>query len=384
MAFNPTALKRIEDEINRDIEQGDYDGVNVIIAQHGEIALQGTYGFAERESNRPSRPDDVYRILSLTKGFTNALAYRALGEGKLALSTRVVDLIPEFLGTDPFRMMRKDKINLGHLLTHRAGMPATPNPGLGPAEFGVLADVIAAIGSIDVIHEPGTQVNYSPAINHALIGEMVRRAYGYEHFRDLARELIFEPLGMKDTAFGLPSSRAERAVPLKVSVAPDGFLAPEDIECLDTYITEDAEMPWVGATSTAADIFKFVEMLRRKGEVNGEYLISPAVLEQATTLQTGELMNDLYTMVNLGRGWEPPKGNLGLGFILSGTGTAPNFFGPFTSPSAFGNNGAGSTLYWVDPDRDLSFVFLSAGVIDEADNVARFQKISTMVSAAVI
>ena len=90
-AFDPQALKRLEDEIRSDIDQGAYDGVNIILARHGEIALRGTYGFAERASKRPSQADDVYRILSMSKAFTNALALRAIGEGKLALSTRVVD-----------------------------------------------------------------------------------------------------------------------------------------------------------------------------------------------------------------------------------------------------------------------------------------------------
>ncbi|QGU03437.1 serine hydrolase domain-containing protein [Corynebacterium comes] len=384
MAFNPAQLKRIEETIQADIDRGDYDGVNVIIAQHGEIALQGTYGFAERATGRPSQQDDIYRILSLTKAFTNALAYRALGEGKLALSTRVIDIIPEFLGTDPFHMLRKDRINLWNLLTHTSGMPATPNPGLPLTECRLLPDVAKALGSVDVVHDPGTQVNYSPAINHALIGEMVRRAYGHDSFRDMAREMIFEPLGMKDTAFGLPKQNQDRAVPIKAYVDEEGFLRPEDIEGLNEVITEDAELPWVGATSTVDDVFKFVEMLRRKGEVNGEQLIAPTVIEQATTLQTGDMMNDLYTMVNTQMGWEAPKGNIGLGVILSGTGPVPNFFGPFTSPEAFGNNGAGSTLFWVDPVLDVTFVFLSAGVMDEGLNVARFQKLSTMVSAAVV
>ncbi|WP_293950915.1 serine hydrolase, partial [uncultured Corynebacterium sp.] len=344
MALNPAQLKRIEETIQADIERGDYDGVNVIIAQHGEIALQGTYGFAERATERPSRQDDIYRVLSLSKAFTNALAYRALGEGKLALSTRVVEVVPEFLGTDPFRMMRKDKINLWNLLTHTSGMPATPNPGMPIQDCVKLPEIATAIGTVDVIHEPGTQVNYSPAINHALIGEMVRRAYGYDSFQDMARELIFEPLGMKDTAFGLSKENEDRAVPIKAYVPDTGFLRPEDIEGLNEVITEEAELPWVGATTTVDDVFKFVEMLRRKGEVNGEQLIGKAIIEQATTLQTGDMMNDLYTMVNSEMGWAAPKGNIGLGVILSGTGPVPNFFGPFTSPNAFGNNGAGSTL----------------------------------------
>ena len=263
-------------------------------------------------------------------------------------------------------------------------MPATPDPGLPAEKFNVLADVIEALGSVDVVNEPGTNLNYAPSINHALMGEMVRRAYGAAHFRDLARELIFEPLGMNDTAFGLPKQNVDRAVPLKVYVPEDGWLKPEDIECLNTHITEDAEMPWVGATSTADDIFSFAEMFRRRGEVNGEYLIAPAIIDQATTLQTGTMPNDLYSGIATARGWEAPAGNFGLGFSLSGSDTAPNFFGPFTSPRTFGNYGAGSTLFWVDPERDLSFVFLSSGVMDEGDNVARFQKLSTMAVAAAI
>ena len=57
-------------------------------------------------------------------------------------------------------------------------MPATPNPGLGPEGFAVLADVIEALGTVDVVNEPGANLNYSAAIYHALIGEMLRRAYG--------------------------------------------------------------------------------------------------------------------------------------------------------------------------------------------------------------
>lgn len=376
------ALTRLRNEIERDIELGAYDGVNVILARHGEIVLRETLGYAERATGRPLEPDAVFRVLSLTKAFTNAMVHRALGEGRLALSTRVVDLIPEFVGKDPFRSLRKDRVNVAHLLTHRSGMPPTPNPGLGPGEFGDLDRVIEALGGMDVLFEPGTNLNYSPAINHALLGELVRRAYGAGSFRELARELVFDPLGMRRTAFGLPRDWADKAVPLKAYLPEGGFLAPSDIECLNTHITEDAEMPWVGAVSTVEDVFTFAEMLRRQGEHDGEQLIARAVLEQATTLQTGDMPNDLYADMARARGWEIPPGNFGLGFSLSGQGTYPNFFGPFTSPRTHGNYGAGSSLFWVDPDRDMTLVFLSAGVMEESENVARFQKISTMAVAA--
>ncbi|MDN6499491.1 MAG: beta-lactamase family protein, partial [Yaniella sp.] len=125
-------LERLDEAILQDIEEESYYGASVIVARHGEVALKGQYGQSERDRGRETAEDDVYRILSMSKGFTNALVYRALSEGRLMLSTRVVDLIPEFFGPEPFRAARKERINLAHLLTHRAGMPAPPNPGLGP------------------------------------------------------------------------------------------------------------------------------------------------------------------------------------------------------------------------------------------------------------
>lgn len=379
-------LEVLDETIRQDIERGDYHGANVVVARHGEIALRGSYGLADVGTGRPTRRDDVYRILSMSKGFTNALVYRALSEGKLMLSTRVVDLIPEFFGTEPFRAARKDRIHLAHLLTHRAGMPATPNPGLGPEGFAVLADVIAALGGVDVVHEPGTNLNYSAAINHALMGEMARRAYGAASFRELMQEKVFAPIGMEHTRFGTPPEWQERAVPLKVIVANDSWLKPEDIECLNDVIDRpDAEMPWVGAVSTIDDVFAFTEMLRHRGRTAaGEQLIGESVLDFATTNQTGEQINDLYGMVAAARKWDAPPGNMGLGLALAGTGTHARFFGPFVSPRTFGSYGAGSSLLWVDPVSDVSFAFLSSGVMDEGDNVARFQKLSTIAASAVV
>ena len=381
--LNAETLDLLEQTIRNDISSGDYDGARIIVARHGEVALDATLGWADRAAGRAMEPDSIFRVLSLTKAFTNALVYQAIGEGRLALSTRVVDIIPEFYGSDRFRAGRKDRVNLAHLLTHRSGMPATPEP-LPNARLGNLSEVIAAICELDVVHEPGTNLTYSPAVNHALMGEMLRRVYGAESFRDLAEKNLFGPLGLKDTRFGPLADWKERMVPLKAYIPDSGWLSAKDIEVLDDVINEDAEMPWVGSASSAADVFTFAEMIRRKGAHEGRQLIAPAVLDAATTLQTGDMTNDLYAMIARMRGWEEPPGYFGLGFSLSGTGTHPSFFGPFTSPRTHGNYGAGSTLFWIDPERDMTFVCLTAGVMDEGDNVLRFQKLSTIAASAVL
>ncbi len=60
--------------------------------------------------------------------------------------------------------------------------------------------------------------------------------------------------------------------------------------------------------------------------------------------------------------------------------TAP--LGTLTSPSTFGNYGAGSVLFWVDPELDLTFVALTAGLLPQAENIARFQQLSDLAVGA--
>lgn len=382
-ALDPVALQRLRDRIAADIDRGLYDGAVINISRHGEVGLEEAIGYADRAQNRPAQREDVFRIFSMTKALTNVLVLQALDRGLLSLSTRVVDVIPEFWGKDRFRAAKKDKINIVQLLTHRAGLVTTPNP-LPYAELGNLENVIAAICQMDVVGDPGATFNYSPTLNHALLGEIARRVTGAASYRELVQREIFGPLGMNDSAIGAPAGWDDRYVPVKGYLPDSGWLDNSDIEIMNDIIDEHAEMPWVGAVSTTPDMHRFAEMLRRGGELEGHRVLSPGILELATTNHTGDALNDLYAGIAMARGWEIPPGNYGLGFALSGTGTHPSFFGPATSPRTFGNYGAGSTLFWVDPERDMTFTCLTAGVMDEGDNVDRFQQLSTMAVACAL
>jgi CubicO group peptidase (beta-lactamase class C family) len=381
--LDSAALARLQAAIEADVEAGSYDGANIIVSRHGEVGLNASIGFADRKTGRAAADTDVYRVLSLSKAYTNALVLQAIDRGQLALTTRVVDVIPEFFGRDRFRMGRKDRVNLAHLLTHRAGLVVSPTP-VPYEDLGDLDKVIDAICQLDVVGEPGTTLNYSPALNHALMGEMVRRVTGADSVRDLMQRELFTPLGMTSSALGAPRSWADRYVPLKASYPEGGWLSAHDVEVMDEVISEDAQLPWVGAVSTASDVHRFAEMLRRQGELDGARVLSPAILDLATTLHTGDLPNDLYRMLAEARGWDVPPGNFGLGFALRGTGTHATFFGATTSPRTHGNYGAGSTLFWVDPARQLTFVCLTAGVMEESENVLRFQRLSSMAAAAAV
>jgi CubicO group peptidase (beta-lactamase class C family) len=383
--LDATRLRRLTEAIERDIDAGTYDGAVLLVARGGEIGLHEAIGWTDRDAGRQARTDDIFRVLSTTKALTNVLVLAAIERGHLALTTKVVDLIPEFRGSDRFRGMQKPAVTVKHLLTHSAGVSNTPTP-LPYEQLGDLRATIAAICEMDLVAPPGAGVNYSPALAHALLGEIVRRTLGdgTARYRDVVRDELLEPLGMTSTAIGAPAAWQDRLVPLRARYPPGGWLGPEDIEILNTAIDEEAEMPWVGAVSTAADIFRLAEMARRGGELDGARILAPATLDLATTNQTGDRLNDLYAALAAANGWEPAPANVGLGFMLRGSGVYHHFFGTLATPRTFGNFGAGSALFWVDPARDLTFVCLTAGVMEESANVVRFQRLSDMAHAAAI
>jgi CubicO group peptidase (beta-lactamase class C family) len=375
-------LTLISAAIDKDVKAGLYDGAAIIVARHGIIGLHEAIGFSGRSKNRSCRKDDIFKILSVSKAFIDVLILSGIEHGDLALTTKVTDIIPEFKGG------LKEKITIFNLMTYTGGPPNF----LFPVELnlmGNLSAVIKAICQLDLIAIPGEVVGYSPVWGHALLGEILRRIDSRKRaLRDILYEDLFNPLKMTDTALGLPRRLKSRAVPIVIahpeqSIA-GGAMSPQQLEEHNLMITEDAEIPWMGCVSTAQDVFRFTEMLRRGGELDGARILSPATIKLATTIQTGSLVNQHDAMITKERGFNPGPANYGLGFVMRGQGIIPDKMGNFSSPSTYGRFGAGSMAFWVDPERDLTFVFLSAGELGDYENTLRLQRLSDMVTAAAL
>lgn len=378
-AMDTVQLGRLSASIDADISAGKYFGASIAIARGGKLVLNQAFGETGGPASRALHLDDTFRILSITKSLVNVLILQCIDHGILSFNSRVVDVIPEFVGEDRFRAARKDRITVAHLLTHTAGMPVTPEP-LPYDQIGNLAAVVKAICQMDVISEPGEKLVYSPAVNHALLGEIVRRVRGAQSFRQVLHEYLLDPLEMKQTALGVPAGRD--VVPIVANFSNEAWLHPSDLEALNVAVDGEAEIPWVGATASVGDLLKLAEMLRSGGESPGGRILSSAIIDKATQNQTGEQPNDLFRRVAENMNWEVGPGYLGLGFPLAGESHSPSIFGTLTSPRTFGAFGAGSTLWWVDPVKDVSFVCLTTGVMAEDANILRFQRLSDMAIAA--
>ncbi len=378
--FSAERLRELERAIADDIHRKRYFGAVIAVARRGTLGLHAAIGHADPAGERPLRLDSVFSIFSVTKAFTNALVFRAIERGQLALTTKVSSVIPEFSGG------LREHITFYHLLTHSSGLPSVFSPVPGQDVYiDRLSEVIAAI--CEHVHTdmpPEERVTYSPCVAHALMGEAVRRVDPQgRSFRRLLEEEILTPLGMRDTAVGVRSDlRSRHVVPHFLSPIPMKHLGHSDLGPNGAFEEEFAEMPWVGCVSTVADLFRFAEMLRRGGSLDGVRILSPAMLEQATINRTGDKPNELYAALARARGWATYPAYLGIGFSLRGEAICPHQFGTLTSPRTFGHHGAGSALFWVDPARELTFVCLTAGVMDEGENIERFQRLSDLATSA--
>ena len=373
-------LQHLRETIQQDITADKYFGAVVLVAHQGEIALQEAFGCSGADHARKLELDSVFSLFSLTKAFTTVLTLRAIELGQFALTTRVCEVIPEFNG--PMR----DRINFFHLLTHQSGLPALwiPKPGMF---IDRLDEIIAAICQyVRPVDPPGIKCHYSPLFNHALMGEAVRRTDPQQRsYRQILQDEVLTPLGMHDTAIGQRKDLAARHIfPDFRGKPPQEHLSRHNNDPQGAFKDETAEMPWVGGISTVPDLFRFAEMLRRGGTLNGARILSPAMIGLATQNWTGDKPNELYKAVAINNGWEPYPAYIGLGFCLRGELVCPNLFGTLPSPGTYGNYGSGSTLFWVDPETDLTFVYLSAGIMQQAPNIERFQRLSDIAASAVL
>ncbi|MEM2135199.1 MAG: serine hydrolase domain-containing protein [Candidatus Jordarchaeaceae archaeon] len=379
VGLDPERLNRLKRTIEKDTEEGIYDGAAFIVARHGKIAMYEAVGKTDLEKNRPAKVDDVFFIMSITKQLTTTRVLMDIEQGKFTLNTPICEIIPEF------GIKGKQRVTVGHILTHTSGLNTELPFGLPVDRVGNIEAVTAAMSNERLLVQPGKMVSYNAIAAFSLLGAIVQRLDERKRpFRQILREDVFEPLGMKDTALGLPERLKSRIVPVKVRDKTPGLFDPLLLESLNFLATEETELPAGGAVSTVLDIFRFSEMLRRGGTLNKVRLLSSDMVKYATTIHTGDLPNHLFDYCREMYGWPVFPANLGLSFFIRGEGIFPTPLGLTTSPATFGGLGAGSTVFWVDPSRNLTYVFLSAGLLEEGHSIMRHQRLSDMVVAAVI
>lgn len=168
----------------------DAPGCAVAVSLDGEVLVRRAYGLADVERKVPLTPDAAFDIGSTQKQFVAAAILLLAQDQRLALTDDVRKHLKEFPDYGHI-------VTIDHLLTHTGGVRDWL--GLLPlAEEGT--DVLQLIlRQRGLNFPPGEEWSYSNS-GYVLLKEIVARASG-KPFAEFARERLFEPLGMKSSAY---------------------------------------------------------------------------------------------------------------------------------------------------------------------------------------
>jgi CubicO group peptidase (beta-lactamase class C family) len=364
VAQAPDRLARIDHLFQTFVDDNRLGGAVALVLRDGKPVYEKAFGWADKEAGRKMTTDTVFRIASQTKAITSAAVMSLVEEGKIALGDPVSRYIPGFAKTTVAMpaeaasgpggeikiVPARRQILVRDLLTHTAGISYGTNPlvaaqyeakGLGPAAgYGwytadksePICTTMETLATLPFVAQPGTEWVYG--YNTDILGCIVERASGMS-LDEFIRARITGPLGMKDTQFYLPAGQRERLAAVYGS-GPDGKVvrAPDGARGQGHYIDgpHRSFAGGAGLLSTARDYARFLEMIRRGGELDGVRVLSPRAVDLMTTNQIGTLHS--------------PNG-LGYGYGFETT----DRYGAngMESVGAFGWAGAYGTTYRVDP-----------------------------------
>jgi CubicO group peptidase (beta-lactamase class C family) len=377
VGMDESKLALLRRSIESEIANGVSDGSVVLVARHGRIVMHEAIGFSDKRKGRTARTDDVLPIMSLTKQLTAATLFRFIDRGQLALTTRISEIIPEFAQNG------KERVTVREALSHQAGLPMQ-HP-LEDWRDGNEA-YVEKICRMPIDPAPSGVANYHAGAAHAVLGEIMRRLDEKKRpLHQLMSDELLQPIGMSDTALSLKgrSDLVERFVPITMRDDSLDALPPRDIEQIGE-ICADVEFLAGGAFSTAYDQFRFAEMLRQGGTLDGVRVLSPAIIKAATTIQTGSKLHGLFMGAAERDHTDPFPANIGLSIYVRGEGIFVTNMGTLSSPSTFAGSGFGGQLFCVDPERDLTFVHLVCGYPQLYNARKRSQRLSDLIISSVV
>ncbi len=368
-------LARIDRHFEQYVADGRLAGWQLTVSRHGRLAHVATAGHSDRESAAPVAADTIWRIYSMTKPITSVAALMLWEEGAFELKDPISRWLPEFADcrvwrsgsvTSPVLDPLTEPIEMWHLLTHTSGLTygfmfAHPVDELyrrAGFEWGVpagddLAALCSRLAKLPLLFQPGTEWNYSMAID--VLGRVLEVITG-RSLDQLLRERIFGPLGMVDTGFSVPSADADRLAMLYGAAPGTGQATRLEAAAAGALLPPAAFLGGGGLVSTTGDYLRFAEMLRRGGELDGVRLLSPRTVAYAGSNHVPGHAD----LTEFGRPLFSETTFDGVGFGLLGSVTID----PVTakvpgSVGDFGWGGAASTTFWVDPAEDLTVTFMT-------------------------
>lgn len=357
-------LARVDEVLAADIAVGKMPGAVLAIARHGRLAHLETYGSSNPTADAPMTADTIFNIASMTKPVTALAALQLYEQGRLLIDDPLAKYFPDF-ETMRVAVMDETKskildtvpaerpITIHDLMRHTSGLiyggrGATAVHKLYPEGSGVAGakmtgeEFIKQLSSLPLLHQPAVAWDYGFGLD--VLGLVIERITGTtlgQYFRDN----IFLPLGMNDTGFMIPASKAKRYAQGINSGGGGPYLhdprQPLKFECGGACLA-----------STATDYLRFAVMLLNRGRFGeARILARKTVAYMVSNHLTADVKNLIANA-------DPTRAGYGFGLGLA-VRTETSVVPMLGSAGEFNWPGAGGTNWWADPREDMAVVFMA-------------------------
>lgn len=365
VGFTAGALDQMDAGMQDLVDKKHLAGIVTLVARHGKVVQHKAYGVQSLESNTPMKLDTIARIYSMTKPVTGVAMMMLLEEGKWKPSDPIAKHIPEFANLKVYAGEKDGQAileapahppTMAELMSHSAGFTygrfgssAVDKlyQASDPLNEPSLQAMINRVAQLPLAYQPGTRWMYSVSVD--IQGYLVEKLSG-KTFPEFLRTRLFEPLGMVDTGFTVPAEKLSRVATIYSWSRDKNALAPEPI---DPNISKLPGLPSGGGGlyGTAADYFKFAQMLLNGGEFGGKrYLKKDTVDLMRTNVLSDEALNS-----NSGIGQARISPAQGFGYDVAVV-LDPDAAKRQVGKGSYWWWGIAGTWFWIDPANDLLFV----------------------------
>ena len=406
VGMSSARLAQLDEVMKRRYVDGGYlPGMLTHVWRKGHLVHTGICGHMDLERGKPMREDAIFRIYSMSKPITAVALMMLVEEGLIGLDDIVHSHIPEwknlgvyssgmpsllpdappsFLTTPVQRAMK-----VVDLATHTSGltygfmMRSAVDAAYRKAKVvdretpGGLQGMVGQLAQIPLDFSPGTAWNYSVSID--VLGYLVEKLSGMS-FGEFLRTRLFDPLGMKDTAFYVPSDDIERFTSCYQPETQGSGLRLQDDGRESIYAKPPMlESGGGGLVSTAHDYLRFCRMMLNGGTLDGVQILSP----KTVALFSLNYLPDAREIADMALpGMFSESGYAGVGFSL-GCGVNVNV-AKTRLPGSLGEyfwGGAAATAFWIDPKEELTVVFMTQ-VIGSPARLTLRRELRTLVYSA--
>lgn len=346
--INQSEMDAIKAQMQAAVDSGHLPGALLMVGNSDGVGMLLSVGTQGPGDSAPIDQETIFRIYSMTKPIISVAAMSLVEDGLLKVEDPVGKYIPEFNNMRVINSATgevtpaQNVMTVENLLTHESGLIQaifSPDTVLGkmyteqiPSDGSLTAlETAKRLGQLPLFFEPGTAWHYGHSTD--VLGAVLEVASG-QTLDVLLKERIFDPLGMDETTFHVPQSKASRvAEPIHGEMADNTVVRP--------FLSGGG-----GLNSTTEDYARFANMLLNGGEYRGARILDEATLDLMSEPRIDEnVSREFFFYGN--------RGNWSMGFHLQ-----PIYADKPDGPYSIGWRGIGGTLVVVDRENDFYMLYM--------------------------